>query len=279
MKRWLAALLALVCLGSAAQAEWFEPTPPPASAGSWAEKWDEVVELKCTPPKFLARRSGVYSLLDADGRVLKDAWLDGLDIFVNGTATIRIRGKWGVINEMGEILVEPVFDYASWFYDGLCRVELDGLRGFVNMDGEYVVEPKYFVARDFENGYAAVGEKVVGYTQEMSSDSGEGAVWGVIDTTGKVVVELKYDSLRFVESQGTAIAEIDGLYGLIDFEGNVLVPIVYEDISMTFIGMGVYACEKDDPAGGLDIAYDYFCMKDGQMVQIPYPEAAKEVLA
>ena len=277
MKKWIVLAL-LMCLAMPAQAGWFEAMPAPALAGSWAVKWDEVIELKCAPPKFLARRNGSYSLLDANGKVLKDGWLDGLDIFANGTATIRIRGKWGVISDAGEILVEPVFDYASWFYDGLCRVELDGLRGFVNMDGEYVVEPKYFVARDFMDGYAAVGDRVVDYTQNMSSDSSEGAIWGVIDTTGKVVVELKYDTLNFVEGEGIIIAEIDDRYGIINFEGDVLVPIEYTQVSTNFLGVGVYACERIPKAWEDGKAYDYFCMKDGHMIQIPYPEAAKEVL-
>jgi len=284
MKKWFAALMALICMAVPAQAGWFEPTPAPTWIGSWVVKWDEVVELKCTPPRYLARHNITYSLLDADGRILKDSWLDGLNIFADGTAPIRIGGKWGVISETGEILVEPKFDYADWFYDGLCRVELDGLRGFVNMDGEYVVEPKYFVAKDFMDGYAAVGDRVVDYTDAMASDSGEGAVWGLIDTEGRVVVELEYDSLNQLEGMGAVIAEIDDRYGVIDYEGRALIPIEYGYISTNFLEMGVLACEKEkhsstwDDKAAPDREIDYYCMKDGEMVQIPYPEAAKEGL-
>jgi len=98
------------------------------------------------------------------------------------------------------------------------------------------------------------------------------------------VVELEYDSLNQLEGMGAVIAEIDDRYGVIDYEGRTLIPIEYGYISTNFLEMGVLACEKEkhsstwDDKAAPDRETDYYCMKDGEMVQIPYPEAAKEGL-
>jgi hypothetical protein len=49
---------------------------------------------------------------------------------------------------------------------------------------EWAIQPQYDGARDFRNGYASVRK---------------GDKWGVIDDTGKMVIEPKFDDIKDVE--------------------------------------------------------------------------------
>ncbi len=91
-----------------------------------------------------------------------------------------------------------------------------GKWGFVNIDGKVVVEPKYVYAIGFWNGgdeHCVVARFVDGKLR-----------WGVIDKTGTEVIPCIYPEAYCRWGKAVAfMAEENGLYGLMDFEGNVIV--------------------------------------------------------
>ncbi|NCU32063.1 MAG: WG repeat-containing protein, partial [Candidatus Moranbacteria bacterium] len=129
--------------------------------------------------------------------------------------------KAGFINKEGELVVPFKYDDAGWFYDGLARVKLGDKWGFIDQKGQEVIEPKFESVRDFENGWAKawLGNKE-----------------GIIDKQGSHVIPIVYDSVdefQFFFDEVTdeffSLARVknDGLYGFLDFEGNIVVPIQY----------------------------------------------------
>ncbi|MGN0184962.1 MAG: substrate-binding domain-containing protein [Aristaeellaceae bacterium] len=198
LRRCICIALAALLLISAAIAE--EP--------AWSWRWDELVELKTDSPRYLARHVGRWSLLDGEGRVLQDGWLDGFDGFVDGVAAVRTRGKWGFLLESGEFLVEPCYDYAGPFVDGIARVELDGLRGYIDRSGETLIEPRFYRANDFQGDYATVARQGAYVEDKGSSSDYYEPIWGVIDRTGALVLPMEYDSIEINADDSVAVAKL-----------------------------------------------------------------------
>lgn len=196
LRRWICIALAVLLLVSAALAE--EP--------AWSWRWDELVALKGEEARYLGRHVDKWSLLDGEGRVLQDGWLDGFDGFVDGVAAVRTRGKWGFLLENGKFLVEPHYDYAGPFVDGIARVELDELRGYIDRSGEYLIEPRFYRANDFQGDYAAVARRGAYVEDNGSSSDYYEAVWGVIDRTGALVLPMEYDSIEISAEDSVVIA-------------------------------------------------------------------------
>lgn len=199
-RRCICILMTAILLFSMACAE--EP--------AWSWRWDELVELKTDSPRYLARHVGRWSLLDGEGRVLQDGWLDGFDGFSDGVAAVRTRGKWGFLLENGAFLVEPRFDYAGSFVDGIARVELDDLRGYIDRSGEILIEPRFYRANDFQGDYAAVARQGAYVEDNGSSSDYYEPVWGVIDRTGALVLPMEYDSVEISAEDSVVIAMLGG---------------------------------------------------------------------
>ena len=220
-RRWICIALAALLLITAALAE--EP--------AWSWRWDELVELKGEEARYLGRHVEGWSLLDGEGRVLTDGWLDGFDGFSDGVAAVRMRGKWGFLLENGAFLVEPRFDYAGPFVDGIARVELDGLRGYIDRSGEFLIEPRFYRANDFQGNYAAVAREGAYVEDGNSSSAYYEPVWGVIDRTGALVIPMEYDSIEISAEDSVAVATLGGEAHYFHLSGSTAAEVAQLDSS------------------------------------------------
>ncbi|MBQ7624808.1 MAG: WG repeat-containing protein, partial [Clostridia bacterium] len=140
-----------------------------------------------------------------------------------------------------------------------------GKWGFVNLDGKVVVEPKYVYAIGFWNGggeHSVVARFVDGKLR-----------WGVIDLTGKEVIPCIYPEAYCRWGEAVAFKE-EGkcLYGLLDFDGNVIVEPKFDYIEaydpkhrMVTAGesehdLGVYSVEL----GKMIIPAEFDCVDYGE---------------
>lgn len=149
---------------------------------------------------------------------------------VGGLAQVKKDGKWGCIDATGAVVIPLRYDSVGAVTDGVVKVELDGECGYVNTLGQEIVPcGKYRKLGDFSDGLATA--------------NGDG-FFGYIDTTGAEVLSCKgYVSISDFEhgfaevttSSSTTI--INGVYrsnrtvGLIDTEGNVVIPCEYNSIT------------------------------------------------
>ncbi len=191
-------------------------------------------------PKVCVEPTGKYGFLNEDGTWLAPPVYDTADEFSAGCAkaTRKIDGvdTTVLITETGIEKPFPFdFDVKSFTGD-LCPFNAeawDGPRpdpgyyydyedakpgkwGFVNAEGKVVVEPKYVYAIGFWNGggeHSVVARFVDGKLR-----------WGVIDQTGKEVIPCIYPEAYCRWGEAVAFQkEENGLYGLLDFDGNVIV--------------------------------------------------------
>jgi hypothetical protein len=132
--------------------------------------------------------------------------------FYMGTAVIK-RGKSGrgVIDRKGREIV-PRMAQVSYFSDGLIAVqpEEDGKWGYFNEDGKVAIGQRFDNAGDFMDGAAVVKE---------------GALYGLIDKSGKYIVEPKYEyayqGIRMNPNLRPVV--LNGKMGYIDSKGNVAI--------------------------------------------------------
>ena len=116
--------------------------------------------------------------------------------FTGGLARVMINEKWGFINLLGEEVVPPQFHYTDEFSDGraIVRNEKD-LHGAIDEQGNLVIDYQFPVLTNFEKGYAKFGDL---------------KTWGLIDTTGNVVVPPIYISIGRVYRNTVTVQVLEG---------------------------------------------------------------------
>jgi hypothetical protein len=87
--------------------------------------------------------------------------------------------------------------------------------GLMNGKGEIILPAKYDLIYPISNAYATIKEN---------------NLWGLIDTSGKVLIEPVYEEIRNPKPYGCAGFKKDGLWGIITFDGKVLVEPNYHDL-------------------------------------------------
>jgi WG containing repeat len=169
--------------------------------------------------------------------------------FHDGLALIDIEGKKGYIDRTGKITIAPQFTYAYPFSEGLAAATKsacgDDGWGYIDKIGRWVVEPKFQRASSFSGGLAPVNRaRNCGYVDVHGAlvlqpkvspgktDCADfvnglarwkfGKKYGLIDSTGKTVIEPKYD-LTFHFSEGLAAVMVGGKWGYIDTTGKMVI--------------------------------------------------------
>ncbi len=127
-----------------------------------------------------------------------------------------VGGKAGYIDSRGTILIEPRFpgrrNGGGEFFSGLLHL---GEGRFVDRTGEVVLETGFSRTWSFSDGLAAA----------MRHESG---AWGYIDTSGRFVIEPRFESFPrgYIHSfrEGWARVEVGSRTGYIDRSGEFVIP-------------------------------------------------------
>lgn len=140
----------------------------------------------------------------------------------NGLAPIEVNEKFGYIDKTGSYVIKPTkFDWASPFgKNGLAVVSVDGHRGWMDSKCNFVIEPKYDEIVDCENGYAVVS----------FFDEGGGTWQGIVDDSGKTIIEPMPCELYGFAKNGLAAIRIDDKYGYIDTAGKMVIEPQFFDV-------------------------------------------------
>lgn len=101
-----------------------------------------------------------------------------------------------------------------------------------------------FAMAESDNSYTAL---------QYPGRSGYAAVqrnglWGIIDRTGALMIPCEWDNIDMLED--SILVCKDGLWGCIDFQGNVLLPVEWTYVSDVF--QSCYAVERDGLYGLVD---------------------------
>ena len=204
------------------------------------------------PPLILIhRKDGSYGYYDvAKGEEFPGIFEFAAD-FNGGYAQVANGGKYGMINLKGEYVIPMKYDFVYPYEGEPILVKSGEKYGLVKLDDEVVVDCIYDYIYPFGDGLAKVFLN---------------GKYGVIDSSGKVVIPLDYDQIavfskdvillgsgsnwKCINSQGQLLSGVDtgsyavkalfngnrllvcrdGKYGVVDFQGNIIIPIIYDSI-------------------------------------------------
>lgn len=169
-------------------------------------------------------------------------------------------GRWGLLDPHGRWVLAPRYEQAEPFTEtGLSTVVQDGLTGLVGREGSEIVAPQFdAVCWDGERGLFEIkrGDHI-GWLRADGSAwiapewerlqllPGEHGIlarrdgrWGLLDREGQARIAPRYKTLEPWPGDGSTplwLLARDRHLGLIDCEGNVVVPLDYAGIEPFFM--------------------------------------------
>lgn len=195
------------------------------------------------------------------GQVVIKPRFEEANVFLNGYATVRIGGRWGMIDSTGREILPMKYRELDYFAEGLAGASLDGKKfGFVNTAGAVVIPFTFDGVGSFSEGRATAvlsrkcalidkkGALLTPYKYQgieamkggiarvcLQNDSRDGVqfshFWGFINAQGKEISKLNnYGSESVNMGNGFAITYVDlpnassFASALIDKTGRVVIP-------------------------------------------------------
>ena len=128
--------------------------------------------------RFPVKQDGLWSFIDAEGRLIGQPRFDFADEMHQSRAAVRVGTLWGYADPTGELAVSPRFLVAGRFSDGLAPVQTqDGGWAYSDIAGEIVGAATWDSAEPHSETRAAVRS---------------GFLWGYVDERGQTVVEPQF---------------------------------------------------------------------------------------
>ena len=134
----------------------------------------------------------------------------------NGYAEVRKDGKYGLINADGEFVIPCIYDEFRRLKNiQYAVVRINNKWGAVDLHNNTLIEFLYEDAFDDKDNYVVVVQ-----------DGKMGCI-GILDKAG-VNIPCKYDTMGHFNEKGYAAACLNGKWGVIDVNDNVLAPFIYD---------------------------------------------------
>ncbi len=197
---------------------------------------------------------GRMGFVDMSGKEIIPCKYMGQSYFKEGLACIAEydapKEKYGFMNSKGEFEI-PIQFYqggVTSFNEGLVRAKINGKTVLINNKGETI----------FKTNKGNIISQNFGLIRIITKPNRKG--WGWINFKDEFVISPIYDDATPFNKDGYAVVEKNGLKGLIDTTGKIILDFKYEtiysDISKDGYIMGVYPSEKPIPL--LYAKKDYF---------------------
>jgi len=163
---------------------------------------------------FQIIRDGKTGFRDLDGNITIKPVFDNAEMFSEGLSAVQIGDKYGLIDEKGNyVLPLKNYQYLGSVHDGLASFRKNDKYGFININGKETIRPQFDWVSNFSEGLCAV--------RIDNKKLGDGKC-GYIDTTGRIIINLKYDYATDFQSAQAKI-ELKNLWGSIDKKGKIIV--------------------------------------------------------
>lgn len=143
----------------------------------------------------------------------------------NGWLAVKNRqNKWSLIDSFSQIRLKGFKEYHSfWSFDvnGLCLVRLNSsegyLYGYINKKGEEQIPVEYDYLYSYENGIT------------IAKNRGS---YGAIDLNNNIIIpfSLPYLDVRGFRNGRASVKNVEGKWGVIDTSGKLIVPCTSDEI-------------------------------------------------
>ena len=182
--------------------------------------------------------------------------------FEGGRLLFKEGEKWGAVDGNFNTVIEPIYDKIYPFADAESRITIamtNGKYGLIDQDGNAVADFIYNGIYPLHNDNGKIN------AYKVTQDSAQETVrYGLLDKYGKIIKQLDesepqtlYEDYKLIKvSKKNTRADSDEygvLYGLIDYSGNVVIPV--QNTNIWGISDGVVAAQKSyDHCGYYDLS-------------------------
>ncbi|MFT5860416.1 MAG: hypothetical protein ACI865_002529 [Flavobacteriaceae bacterium] len=196
---------------------------------------------------FHSGRAAVYNgdkwgFIDTTGTLVIPFLYDQVRNYNEGLSIVAIgqntnKDRWGIINKSGNYILEPTYDELHVFKDGLAKAFINGQgTGFVNKKGKEVIPCSHSSSiYGSKDSWFPLDRQVLRRYKPTRTHF-------LADKKGKKVLDLdKYSSARILQIEGSTLKHLPylivsgrtGNYGLLDFEGNIIIDTLYSSMHAT----------------------------------------------
>ncbi len=167
-------------------------------------------------------QNGAWGYVDSSFELVIPCLYDSAGFFTQGYAVVIKNSRSMVIDAAGN-QVSPPADQIWLQESGYALLEINGFLGLYDLVEEgYLITPQYRNAFLFSEGLMPV--------------TPDGSAWYYVDEDNRPAVPGEYEfALPFRE--GVAPVMLDGYYGLIDRDGNVILDFIWDSIGPCKNGM------------------------------------------
>lgn len=187
---------------------------------------------------FRVRRQGKFGIIDTGGKEILPCIYDMIDDFKTdkGLSVIEINEKFGLVDKSFRILLPCVYEGLDHFTleEQVIFIE-NNLRGIMDYNGRVLLKPQYDEINRAHNGWMQVKKR---------------NLYGIIDTTGKEIIPIKYPQLGSRFYNGYLIAGSKKKSGFIDSTGTIVIPFIYDEVGN--FEQPVAAVKKNGAYGFID---------------------------
>lgn len=211
-----------------------------------------------------------WGYLDKTGKELIAAQYYNAFVYKDGLAKVSdFDRKYGMIDAQGKAIIPIQYDELRSFEEGKCAFKKDGKWGFIDKDNKVKIAAAFDGVKDYNNGKAIAkkagqyflidesGNKVSDHFEKIYLlSSGQYKVrvdkkYGIVDRTGKYIVEAQYQSISETDDQTVAVKK-DGQYSLLTLPNTKIT--TPENDNLAYLGEGRWGFEVNEKVGLLDNA-------------------------
>ncbi|MBO5720576.1 MAG: WG repeat-containing protein, partial [Bacteroidales bacterium] len=154
-----------------------------------------------------------WGYIDSLGMDIAPAKYDTIGNFVNNLAIAKSLGKWGYIDNSGETKIGFKYNEVHDFHNGIAKVKYGNRYGYIDENGTEVIPMEYqniysfndeIIEVNIVNSYNGDDAVTVDIFDILKFNDGyyifkKDGKWGAMDSTLKVVVDNKYNSIKEVK--------------------------------------------------------------------------------
>jgi hypothetical protein len=172
-----------------------------------------------------------WGFIDKDAKEVVDFKYGESAFFSEGFASVSTNGKYTFIDKTGKEIIEPKYDYISFFSSGLAKFSLDSKYGFIDVNGTEIIKPIYQSVTDFKGGFAKI----------VYRDASNFSMCKYIDKTGKYINNKDYSSTSedFFNGFAIVVEPVFGRKGVIDQTGKEILETKYVKVNYSSVGFTV----------------------------------------
>lgn len=215
-------------------------------------KFDSIQYLKyAANGKFAFLHNGKWGVADTNGNVVIKAAFSNIEALEGDYYIYSENGKKGFINNKGETLSEPIYDEIQEVHEYWALLKKGEYNGIFNMlSGKEIIPPTYIIPWHYYGEYD-LHWSVYSYTNLMFwKDSTDN--YGVIDSTGKIIVPFEYDQPFDIEKwQNRIIGTKESKKYLFDLDGHLIAGQLDQIIGDNYHPDPVYCIIQKDSLYGL----------------------------